>query len=115
MGAIDPFTDYSNKPNGFHRPNGIFIANGPGIRQNAVVENISLQDIAPTILYSFDTPIPCDMDGRPLIEIFSPKYVGRRPVKMSERTDSSNRYEDIYSKRESSEIRKRLRSLGYIE
>ena len=55
---------------GYHnRMNGTFIACGPDIKENSEM-GAMLYDIAPTILHMFGIPIPKDMDGRVLKEIF---------------------------------------------
>ena len=56
---------------GEHRMNGIFLASGPDFKAGSTIEGAKLFDIAPTILHMFDVPIPNDMDGRILTEIFS--------------------------------------------
>lgn len=53
-----------------HKLHGIFLAHGPDIKQNATIEGARIIDLAPTILHMFGTPIPKDMDGRVLTEIF---------------------------------------------
>ncbi len=65
--------DLPNEPAGpaaEHRPYGIFVAAGPGIRSDELVFGGSILDIAPTVLTLFDLPIGRDMDGRPLMQIF---------------------------------------------
>lgn len=47
---------------------GILLSRGPQIRRGAVIANIV--DVAPTILHILGVPIPFDMDGRVLKEIF---------------------------------------------
>jgi predicted AlkP superfamily phosphohydrolase/phosphomutase/tetratricopeptide (TPR) repeat protein len=62
--------EISNEPAGpadEHRQFGIFVLNGPGIKQDEMVFGASLVDIAPTVLQLFGLPIGRDMDGRPLI------------------------------------------------
>lgn len=54
---------------GSHRLNGTFIAKGPDIKED-VETDAKIIDVAPTILHMFNTPIPKDMDGRVLKEIF---------------------------------------------
>lgn len=54
---------------GSHRLNGTFIARGPDIKEN-VETNAKIIDVAPTILHMFGMPIPKDMDGRVLKEVF---------------------------------------------
>jgi predicted AlkP superfamily phosphohydrolase/phosphomutase len=56
---------------GEHRMNGIFLASGPDFKSGSKIDGATLFDIAPTILHMFDVPIPNDMDGRILTEIFS--------------------------------------------
>lgn len=49
---------------------GLFAAYGPDIKQGGKIRNIQILDLAPTILHIFNIPIPKDMDGRILREIF---------------------------------------------
>lgn len=63
-----------NKPDnpnrsGSHKRHGIFLAYGPEIKCIDMNE-LSILDIAPTILHLFDIPIPKDMDGKVLKIIF---------------------------------------------
>lgn len=53
-----------------HRPYGIFLAHGPGIRRGGRVSGASLLDVCPTVLTMFGLPVGEDMDGRVLAEIF---------------------------------------------
>jgi len=55
---------------GYHELNGIFLAYGKSIRRNHFLQKCKIYDIAPTILHMLDLPIPNDMDGRILTEIF---------------------------------------------
>ena len=63
---------------GTHTINGIFLAYGPDIKsENKIHKKFSIMDIAPTLLHIHGLPIPQDMDGRVLKEIFkesSPIY-----------------------------------------
>lgn len=49
---------------------GLFMAYGPNIKRGEKFDNVSILDLAPTILHSMDVPIPDDMDGKVLKEIF---------------------------------------------
>jgi hypothetical protein len=101
---------------GNHRPNGIFIARGPHIRPGATVADACLYDIAPTILYLQDHPIPSDMDGDVLTDIFSQEQLRRRPVRYSEPADVGvEPSEMVLDAEEATRIEERLRSLGYID
>ena len=65
--------DYFAEPTKWKAENlkyGIFLAYGPDIRDSGKIDDISILDIAPTILHLMNIPIPKDMDGRVLKEIF---------------------------------------------
>lgn len=55
---------------GTHELYGIFIAVGGGIKENYEVKNAKLVDLMPTILYLYSMPIPNDISGKVLTEIF---------------------------------------------
>jgi len=55
---------------GTHKIKGIFLASGPKIKKDCKIENIKIYDIAPTILHIFGFPLPSDIDGKVLTEIF---------------------------------------------
>ena len=53
-----------------HKKQGIFLVCGRDIKRGATVNGAKIYDLAPTILHIFGLPIPRDMDGRVLKEIF---------------------------------------------
>lgn len=55
---------------GVHKLHGIFCISGPEIKKNQEIKNVKIMDLAPTILHLFNVPIPIDMDGKVLLEIF---------------------------------------------
>ena len=57
------------KPKGLHRPDGIFLAVGPGIRRDCAVNRLSIMDVAPALLHCLELPIPAGLDGRLPVEI----------------------------------------------
>lgn len=61
-----------------HRRHGIFLAWGPNIRKGENIEGAKIYDLAPTLLHIFNLPIPKDIDGRVLKEIFTE---GSEPAK----------------------------------
>ncbi|MHC1635950.1 MAG: alkaline phosphatase family protein [Candidatus Methanospirareceae archaeon] len=82
----------------FHDMNGIFIAHGPDVHKGKII-NAKIYDIAPTILHIFDVPIPRDMDGRVLKEIFKEdSELAKKPI----------RYEED---REKEKVRERIKTL----
>ncbi|NUM44912.1 MAG: hypothetical protein HUU38_09410, partial [Anaerolineales bacterium] len=121
----NPYTE------GGHTPNGIFLAQGRGIAPRGEIfipqENPdrasqpsdflpSLIDLAPTILHLFDQPIPPDMDGRVLTEIFDPAWLAAHPLRLGTEpaqfaTPSPG--QDLSAEEEAS-VEDQLRRLGYI-
>jgi len=61
---------YTNRHTGSHRLQGIFMAYGPRIKEGFKMPDVRIYDVAPTILHLFNTPIPDEIDGRVLNEIF---------------------------------------------
>lgn len=62
---------YPPHQGGDHRLQGTFIASGPHIKDNGdELSQLSIVDIAPTILHLYHQPVDADMDGRVLTELF---------------------------------------------
>jgi len=73
---------FINSPiSGTHAINGILIFYGPGIQKDKQIKGAKIYDLAPTILHVFGLPIPNDMDGRVLMEIFEEdsEFANRKP------------------------------------
>lgn len=66
------FVEKTLSPNksGTHKREGVFIATGPHVKNSNNQIQAGIYDIAPTILKLFDLPIPKDIDGQVLSEIF---------------------------------------------
>ncbi|MFX0206751.1 MAG: alkaline phosphatase family protein [Candidatus Hodarchaeota archaeon] len=98
---------------GSHRLNGIFIARGPSIKRGWKINNAELIDVAPTILHLFGLPVPDDMDGKVLTDIFEPSFMELNPIRYEKtRTQYGDRYE--IPDEETEVVKERLRSLGYF-
>jgi arylsulfatase A-like enzyme len=88
---------------------------GPQIERQARLDNVSIIDLAPTILYAMGVPIPQDMDGRPLVEVFVEDAAQGIPLMSMVPTYSAQRSEEAsYTAEESREIEGRLRRMGYL-
>jgi tetratricopeptide (TPR) repeat protein len=57
-------------PEAWHRPQGVFLAQGPRLKTGAEIHGASLLDVTPTILTLHGLPAARDMDGRVLAEAF---------------------------------------------
>jgi len=57
-----------------YRAAGVFFISGPSTQKDELVYGATLYDIAPTILALFQKPIPRDLPGRVLADVFSKPY-----------------------------------------
>ncbi|OIO94443.1 MAG: hypothetical protein AUJ92_10170 [Armatimonadetes bacterium CG2_30_59_28] len=98
---------------GYHRPFGIFISGGRGIKRGIEVHGASIVDIAPTVLHAMGLPVPEDMEGRVLTEILEG---GATVTKRVSAPDPGLLVDDddVYSDEDSEKIAERLRGLGYL-
>ena len=99
---------------GCHRLHGILMASGPAVRPGATLEGVRITDLAPTILYRLGLPVPADMDGRVLTEMFDPGFVRDTPVRRADAETLRQRPEHEWQPDEAAEIEDRLRGLGYL-
>ncbi|MBN1579650.1 MAG: alkaline phosphatase family protein [Anaerolineae bacterium] len=101
---------------GDHTMDGIFILSGPGV-QEGIRLNAQLIDVVPTILYSLDQPVPEDMDGKVLLDAFSPAYTADRPIHYAAPVQPDHSGDMIgqeLSPQEEADIMENLRGLGYV-
>jgi predicted AlkP superfamily phosphohydrolase/phosphomutase len=102
---------------GTHRLDGLLIAGGEDIRFHTPVEGASLADIAPTLLYLLDVPIPTDLDGHVLTEILDPALLKERPVRYdtATRVRPSEFMPDEWTTEDEEQMIEHLKSLGYVD
>jgi predicted AlkP superfamily phosphohydrolase/phosphomutase len=107
---------------GNHHSEGIFITSGPNIVNNPEpVVGMNIEDIAPTVLYLMDLPVPSDMDGQVLNAIFDPAYtesnpiVSGGPLGLWPSEEGAVFSDEITSEDDEEQIRERLRGLGYLD
>ncbi len=97
---------------GGHRMEGIYIAAGSGVESGEGVP-AEIFDIAPTLLYTSDEPIPDVMDGEPLTELFTDEFREQRSARrrsLSELVSNDNAARE----RDTDAVQERLEDLGYI-
>ena len=63
----------------WHRQYGIAVFSGPAFRRGADLEEVSLLDIAPTLLRLAGLPVGEDMEGRPIAAAFDPAWRSAHP------------------------------------
>jgi predicted AlkP superfamily phosphohydrolase/phosphomutase len=103
---------------GTHRREGIFIATDRrNIKKGIKIFDINIIDIAPTILYLMDLPIPSDMDGKVITSAIKDNLLKSSPVKFSDSKigEIDEREEKIYTPEDERQIVDELKGLGYID
>jgi predicted AlkP superfamily phosphohydrolase/phosphomutase len=98
---------------GNHRRDGILIAKGPFMSQEANLETIDITDLTPTILYALGLPVPRDMDGSVAREMFQPRFLSEHPVQQSEVSEFTGLDETVLPNDEI-QMAKKLEELGYL-
>jgi predicted AlkP superfamily phosphohydrolase/phosphomutase len=99
---------------GHHRPDGVLILAGEGVKPGIQIEGASILDLAPTILHAMGIDVPQDLDGRVLGEAFESSSPVSQPVVYSQ----ANVYKDGasepgLSEEEMEEVQEKLRGWGY--
>jgi len=112
--------EVSKRPvvSGSHRPVGVFGARGPGIKRGFAAGELSILDVAPTVLYSLGLPVPAELEGRVPEEIYLDGVVKEKPVRRAAAAAGSQAMEQaaVSTEVEDEEtVLERLRELGYIE
>lgn len=108
--TVDTVYRYS----GMHRDYGLLIMTGKGVKKGAAIEGAGIEDLAPTILYAMECPVPQDMDGRVLSEVFTEEFRNQVTLLQSEEGSSRELHETAYTEEAEEEIKDRLRGLGYL-
>lgn len=97
--------------------NGIFIMRGPGVRKAASPSSPHIMDVTPTILYLSGIPVPDELDGRVLSEIFDDTFLEGNPISFTEETpflDEMGEEPRGMSKEEQGKLKEMLEGLGYL-
>jgi predicted AlkP superfamily phosphohydrolase/phosphomutase len=108
---------YSTRHTGSHRMDGMFIAVGPDI-QTGRIDNLSLCDVAPTVLRLFDIPTPPDIDGCVREDILTPGFLSSHPVNVQDEVaqvsaETAGQTRDM-TQEEQDAIQQQLKDLGYM-
>jgi predicted AlkP superfamily phosphohydrolase/phosphomutase len=107
---------------GTHRPEGVFLASGPGIEPGRSETPLNIVDVAATVLYSLGLPVPSDLEGTVPAPVFSPAFLRDRPVVTGAPTLAPDPFADMgeaspppLGEEAEAEMVARLQALGYIE
>ena len=109
--SVEPFEDTAVN---YHSRDGIFLAWGPDVNRGTVVNDAEIVDLTPTILHLMDLPVPEDVDGNMLREIFKPGSAPYdRPIRFRQGTGLKTSTSGQQPDEDERAVRDRLRALGY--
>jgi hypothetical protein len=105
---------------GSHRSVGIFGARGPAVRRGLVIDELSILDIAPAVLYGLGLPVPEELQGRVPVEIYSDAALKAHPVQKAAAGTSGPGSQAVAAGtsaelEDEETVLEHLRELGYIE
>lgn len=107
------------RPVAWHRQHGMLAGAGPGVREDELIFGAGLLDIAPTVLAALGIPVPDDMPGEVLTQLWREGEISWETVETHETegwtpttADGSEDEEDPWV---AAQMLRRLADLGYIE
>jgi len=99
-----------------HQRDGILMAWGTAIEPGTEVQDAHIMDLAPTIFYFLDEPVPAHMEGKVLTGLCCDSYLAGHTVELEETYESEAAVKSTgYSEEDEKKIRERLKGLGYLE
>lgn len=117
----DPILAPRAQPVGTHRPLGVFMAAGPGIRQGAAIGELRLVDVTPILLHSLGVALGDDLEGQVPEGLYQPDYLASRPVEIAARGNAGRTLHPEpagqvkYDEEAEAVLMARMRELGYVE
>lgn len=100
----------------WHRRFGVFVMRGPGVKPGIRLEEVSVYDVAPTVLALFGQPVPASWPGHALGEAMEPAWLAAHPVRFRgdpvRVPDEGTPAPD--DEQEAHDLRAKLQSLGYV-
>ncbi|MBK7997028.1 MAG: alkaline phosphatase family protein [Blastocatellia bacterium] len=90
---------------GTHRLHGVLIAKAKELKSGLTLPNAHITDAAPTILHLANLPVPPDMDGKVLSEIFTDEFLRNNPVRIGKEASRGQVAAAEFSDEESEEVR----------
>lgn len=97
-----------------HRQNGMIIVRGPDVKVGEKLQGAQIIDLAPTILHIMGVPVPDDMDGRVLKDLFVADSALAGADEKFQEAQYREKEKVSETDEDNEEIRKRLEELGYL-
>jgi predicted AlkP superfamily phosphohydrolase/phosphomutase len=98
----------------WHVPDGVYMVWGDGVRRGHDAGLKPIQDIGPTILYLLGVPAGPEMDGKIMMDAFHTDFLADQHRYVVDTYDDIPK-EIVLEGEERESLRKKLRSLGYIQ
>jgi predicted AlkP superfamily phosphohydrolase/phosphomutase len=100
---------------GNHRMNGMAALYGRNvIKRGARLQRAGIQDLAPTILYLMGVPVPREMDGVALLDVFTEDFLREHQLIFSDLEGiAATPSVGCYTEEEEKDLVRHLRGLGY--
>jgi len=105
------FVDLDDKVQGTHQFDGFYAISGSKIKQNFRFDNSHITDLFPTILHLMDVPIPEDVDGKVLVDIFKTR---QQEIKFSSKSSQTDSLPVDITEEDKEKIIEELKGLGYM-
>jgi predicted AlkP superfamily phosphohydrolase/phosphomutase len=99
---------------GDHRPDGILICKGAGIRSGARLNSATVYDLLPTLMYAAQLPVPGNLDGKVIQQACNDDFIARNPIRVDSSEESHLSDRGSLSEAEEQLIEEKLRGLGYL-
>lgn len=99
---------------GDHRPEGILICKGPGVRAEARLDPPAVYDLVPTMMYGAGLPVPDHLDGRLIQSVFTNEFSTAHPLRLDRAAESGEAGRTPLTGEEEQLIEEKLRGLGYL-
>ncbi len=101
---------------GDHRPMGIFMLQGSGIKKNMEIDGMDIVDVTAAAVYLNHLPIPEFIEGKIRPQMFESQFLKTNPVETDQQMFDQDKTDSLdYSPEEESALKERLRGLGYLE
>lgn len=112
--ASHRLVDVSYGITGWHRRNGMVLLHGSPVQANVRLQNASIEDVAPTLLYLMGQPVPADMDGRVLTDALHLDWIDTTRLAAAQETSQAESRHADFSPADEEAVRQRLQDLGYL-
>ncbi len=112
--------NYTQPDRATHKMNGLVMIRDERILPGRCIDQAHITDLAPTILYLMDLPVPSDMDGSVIQKCFSPTWLQDHPIQTARAqylppSDAQEDESSGLSAEEEVEIVQMLKDLGYVD